>query len=169
MYTYVYICRCRCIYICISRPPQTPGSPDRTPASAYGDTPNESRTHTVRPEGPLQVRGETMPGDGLVRVDDIYRAWPEVKATNDQVLGHNGTEAHLNSPRDMTAATDRHATPSATYLGMEGNPPPTPALQTNDTHSAHPTLSASVLAPLQKRIWTPATSPENFIQTPTGE
>ena len=46
MYTYVYICRCRCIRICISRPPQTPGSPDRTPASAYGDTPNESQTHT---------------------------------------------------------------------------------------------------------------------------
>jgi len=46
MYTYVYICRCRCIHICISRPPQTPGSPDRTPASACGDTPNKSRTHT---------------------------------------------------------------------------------------------------------------------------
>jgi len=115
------------------------------------------------------VCGETMPGDGLVRLDDIYRAWPEVKATNDLVLGHNGTEAHLNSPRDMTAATDRHATPSATYLGMEGNPPPTPALQTNGTHSAHLTLSASVLTPLQKRIWTPATSPEIFIQTPTGK
>jgi len=47
-------------------------------------------TDTLRPEGPLQMRGETMPGDGLVRVDDIYGAYPEVKATKDPVLGHNG-------------------------------------------------------------------------------
>jgi len=109
--------------------------------------------------------GETMPGDGLVRVDDVYGPGPEVKDTK---VGCNGTDADVHSPRDMTVTTDRHATPSATCLGMEGKPPPTPALRTNDTYPAHLTPSASVLVPLQKGIWTPATSQEIFIQTPTG-
>jgi len=123
-------------------------------------------TDRPRPEGPVQMCGETMPRDGLVRVDYVYGAGPEVKDTK---VGRNWTDADVNSPRNMTVITDRHATPSATCLGMEGNPPPTPALRTNDTHPAHLTLSASVFAPLQKGIWTPATSQKIFIQTPTGE
>ena len=106
------------------------------------------------------MRGETMPGDGFVRVDYICGAYPEVKATKDPVLGNNGSKADLHSSRDKTAATDlRHATMSATHLIMEGNPSPTPALQTSGTHSAHLALSASVLAPPQKRILAHATIP----------
>ena len=83
------------------------------------------------------MRGETMPRDGFVRVDYICGAYPEVKATKDPVLGNNGSKADLHSSRDKTAATDlRHATMSATHLIMEGNPSPTPALQTSGTQSA---------------------------------
>jgi len=78
---------------------------------------------TLRPEGPLQIRGEIMPGDGLVRVDDICCAYPESQATKDLVLGNNRSQADLHFSRDKAAATDlRHATMPATHLIMEGNP-----------------------------------------------
>jgi len=32
----------------------------------------------MRPEGPQQIRKETMPGGGLVRVDDICSTYPEM-------------------------------------------------------------------------------------------
>ena len=32
----------------------------------------------IRPEGPQQIRKETMPGGGLVRVDDICSTYPEM-------------------------------------------------------------------------------------------
>ena len=90
---------------------------------------------TLRPEGRLQIRGETMPGDRLVRVDNICCAYPEMQATKDLVLGENGSKADLHSPGDKVAATVlRHATMTAAHLIMEGIPSPTPALQTCGTH-----------------------------------
>jgi len=48
----------------------------------------------------------------------------------------------------------------ATHLIMDGNPSPPPAFKTCGTFSPHLALSASELAPLQKRISAPATIPQ---------
>jgi len=65
---------------------------------------------TLRPEGPLQILGDSMPGDGFVRDVDICCAYPGRQATKDPVRGNNGSKADLHSSRDTATATDlRHA------------------------------------------------------------
>ena len=117
---------------------------------------------TMRPGGPLQSRGKIILGDRPVRADDICCANPEMQAINDLVLGKVGSKASLHFTRDEAVVTVhlRHATIPATHLNMTRSPSQPPALEICGTYSSHLALSASVLAPLQKRVLAPTTIPQ---------